>query len=182
MAKYVIDIDTDSSFQNSFGVKVYNTNTNAFIAEDDLENLEELTPDYISEHFGFLQDEAYNKGLQDSHKCISDGDCLEHLRRSGWWDEHDKIVKESIDNAYHRGLEEGYRNGLKEGRKEANVQAQLDVCHDIENVAKGNYNKGLEDAWECARKVNSISHVPRCELFGTGSIYKIPVQDVIAKL
>lgn len=70
----------------------------------DFDSLEELNSDYINEHFGDLQDTAYQKGLE-------------------------------------------------EGKKQAKVQAHLDVCHDIERVAHGNYQKGLDDAWEAAKKI-----------------------------
>lgn len=50
-------------------------------------------------------------------------------------------------------LVDAYRDGLNDGKKQAKAQAQLDVAHDIENVAKINYQKGLEDAWDAARKI-----------------------------
>lgn len=50
-------------------------------------------------------------------------------------------------------LDDSYQKGLEEGKKQAKVQAHLDVCHDIERVAHGNYQKGLDDAWECARRL-----------------------------
>ena len=39
-----------------------------------LEDLEELTSDYINEHFGDLQDTAYQKGFEDG-KAVNDKGC-----------------------------------------------------------------------------------------------------------
>ena len=50
-----------------------------------------------------------------------------------------------------KALNEHYQRGLEEGKKQAKVQAHLDVCHDIDRVAHGNYQKGLDDAWEMAK-------------------------------
>jgi hypothetical protein len=41
------------------------------------EDLEELNSDYINEHFGELQDEAYRKGYEDGKKSVSDPDRIE---------------------------------------------------------------------------------------------------------
>ena len=46
-----------------------------------LEDLEELTADYINEHYGSLQDDAYKRGLEDG-KAQSDRGC-EGCRYSG---------------------------------------------------------------------------------------------------
>ena len=54
-------------------------------------------------------------------------------------------------------LEQVRKEAYEEGKKQAKVQAELDVCHDIEKVAKGNYTVGLADAWEAARKLSLMS-------------------------
>lgn len=58
-----------------------------------------------------------------------------------------------LDKALSSELGEAYHKGLEEGKKQTKVQAHLDVCHDIERVARCNYQKGLDDAWECARRL-----------------------------
>ena len=40
----------------------------------DIENLEELNSDYINEHYGQLQDEAYKRGFEDG-KAVHDKGC-----------------------------------------------------------------------------------------------------------
>ena len=39
--------------------------------------LEELNSDYINEHYGELQDEAYQRGFEDGKKSVSDHDRIE---------------------------------------------------------------------------------------------------------
>lgn len=39
---------------------------------DSIENVEELNSDYINEHFGGLQDEAYKRGYEDGKKSVED--------------------------------------------------------------------------------------------------------------
>lgn len=69
-------------------------------------------------------------------------------------------VKESIRNAYDKG----YKQGVNDG--------SLDVKMRVEGV----YEKGLNDAWECAKKIacdksqNGYSLYTLREIFGTASL------------
>lgn len=69
----------------------------------------------------------------------------------------DYIAEEAYQKGYDAGQHEAttleYQQGLEEGKKQARAQAHLDVCHDIERVAHGNYQQGLDDAWECAKRI-----------------------------
>lgn len=71
MSKYVIDLGKDVRIVQSISVTPYG---NAYTHTEGIANLEELNSDYINEHYGSLQDEAYQRGLedgraQDSHGC-----------------------------------------------------------------------------------------------------------------
>ena len=65
----------------------------------------------------------------------------------------DKALSSELGEAYQKGFEAGqheattleYQQGLEEGKKQAKAQAHLDVCHDIERVARANYQKGVEE-------------------------------------
>jgi hypothetical protein len=59
MSKYIIDIP--DGFE--WGVVTCRTEDGFYTRDFDF--LEELNSDYINEHFGELQDEAYRKGLED---------------------------------------------------------------------------------------------------------------------
>lgn len=112
MSKYVIEIeekplcvfdkDTQTFFPRLWRVKGFNS---LVIDEEGLSRLEELTSDYINEHFGDLQDTAYQKGYADGKKF-------------------------SVGEA----------------------------------VKRAEYDKGLEDAWECVKKLY-LSGMSK-ELFG----------------
>lgn len=84
--KYVIEIkpEYEDSFQGVMllGVKDSTLYVDTVLIED----LEELNSDYINEHFGELQDEAYQRGFEEGRKVgIKDGMCEA-------WDAARKIV------------------------------------------------------------------------------------------
>ena len=84
-------------------------------------------------------------------------------------------VKESIRNAYDKG----YKQGVNDG--------SLDVKMRVDGV----YEKGLNDAWECARKImlsdedGGIAHIDIQKIFG-GSYYtalmNYSASEAIAKI
>lgn len=79
MSKYIIEIDDDLSFDVQF-LQAIGAEPNGVvrIRHIEFEKLEELNSDYINEHYGQLQDEAYKKGLHDGEsKC---GYCNEYQR------------------------------------------------------------------------------------------------------
>lgn len=86
MSKYIIEIAKE--YEEYFkGVLLCGIADEKFavdiIAREDLE---ELNSDYINEHFGELQDEAYQRGIND-----------------GSLD-----VKQRVERAYRRGLEDAW--------------------------------------------------------------------------
>lgn len=71
MSKYIIDLDDRIKFVIQVGVT---ESGNAFsLTPDYVHNLEELNSDYINEHFGELQDEAYQRGFEDGRWKAEDG-------------------------------------------------------------------------------------------------------------
>ena len=63
MSKYIIELDDRIKLVTSVGVT---ENGVVYTTSDYVHNLEELNSDYINEHFGELQDEAYQAGLNDA--------------------------------------------------------------------------------------------------------------------
>ena len=73
MSKYIIEIeekplcvfdkDTQTYFPRLWRVKGFNS---LVFDEEGLSRLEELNSDYINEHYGQLQDDAYQRGLNDA--------------------------------------------------------------------------------------------------------------------
>lgn len=66
MSKYIIEIKPE--YEDSFkGLMILGAkDSNLFVDTLAVENLEELNSDYINEHFGELQDTAYQRGLNDA--------------------------------------------------------------------------------------------------------------------
>lgn len=69
MSKYILEIKPE--YEDSFkGVMILGAkDSNLFVDTLAVENLEELNSDYINEHFGDLQDDAYQRGLDDAWKA-----------------------------------------------------------------------------------------------------------------
>ena len=73
MSKYIID--TGDYLFTTDGVLVvgFDCDNKPATFYNSLDNLEELNSDYINEHFGELQDEAYQQGLEDGKWKAEDG-------------------------------------------------------------------------------------------------------------
>ena len=72
--KYILEIKPE--YEDSFkGVMILGAkDSNLFVDTLAVENLEELNSDYINEHFGDLQETAYQKGFEDG-KAQSERGC-----------------------------------------------------------------------------------------------------------
>ena len=70
MSKYIIDIP--ESVKKIVYFHVGNANA-IWTTSNILDDLEELNSDYINEHFGDLQDEAYKRGFEDGKWKSEDG-------------------------------------------------------------------------------------------------------------
>ena len=73
MSKYIID--TGDYLFTTDGVLVagFDCDNKPATFYNSLDNLEELNIDYINEHFSSLQDEAYQRGLEDGKKHLANG-------------------------------------------------------------------------------------------------------------
>ena len=70
MSKYIIDLRPDCKVVQ----QICESNGQVCIGARSIQYLEELTADYINEHFGSLQDDAYKRGLEDG-KAVNDKGC-----------------------------------------------------------------------------------------------------------
>ena len=68
--KYVIEIKPE--YEDNFkGLMILGAkDSNLFVDTIAVENLEELNSDYINEHYGDLQDTAYQRGLEDAWNTV----------------------------------------------------------------------------------------------------------------
>lgn len=92
-------------------------------------------------------------------------------------------MKESIEKQVHDFAEMCYTEGYNDGR--------VDGCHDAIYSTTDSYGRGINDAWECAKKIISSKEeggIPTDilqRLFGLGwydTIKNIPAIDAIAKI
>ena len=83
-------------------------------------------------------------------------------------------------------IEQVRKWAYEEGKKQAKVQAELDVCHDIEKVAKENYKAGLADAWEAAKKIALMDTETSENVTGYFGLFRImdnlTASEAIAKI
>ena len=73
MSKYIVEIKPE--YEDSFkGLMILGAkDSNLFVDTLAVDDLEELNSDYINEHFGDLQDEAYKRGYEDGKWKAEDG-------------------------------------------------------------------------------------------------------------
>ena len=73
--KYIIEIKPE--YEDKFrGVMILAAeNSNLYVDSNSVDELEELNSDYINEHFGELQDEAYQKGLAEGREQMPCDTC-----------------------------------------------------------------------------------------------------------
>ena len=69
MSKYIIEIPDDVQYVLLNG----KADNKYYTAVHPIAELEELNSDYINEHYGSLQDEAYQRGLEDGKWKAEDG-------------------------------------------------------------------------------------------------------------
>jgi hypothetical protein len=85
----------------------------------------------------------------------------------------EKDMREELELKIHEFAEQMYRAGHVDGYNEASLCAN-------------DYQRGLNDAWECIRKLEDIPNQAVMDVFHFGSIYKIvrnyTVSEVIAKI
>ena len=72
-----------------------------------------------------------------------------------------KEVATCVRNAYDRGYKQGEKDGYRDGQ---NIE-QSNAVTTKEELAKMEYERGLNAAWECARKIWSMSAYERAEIF-----------------
>ena len=105
--KYILEIKPE--YEDSFkGIMIRGAkDSNLFVDTLAVENLEELNSDYINEHYGSLQDEAYQRGLEDAWEAAKKlswtekyggyGECLDKVfDRTDSFDFFDYLPSEAI--------------------------------------------------------------------------------------
>lgn len=92
MSKYIIELDDRIKLVTSVGVTEHGV---VYTTSDYVHNLEELNSDYINEHYGELQDAAYQKGYDAGIIASSFVDKSDEAYQRGLkdaWDAAQKIM------------------------------------------------------------------------------------------
>ena len=96
MSKFIIEVPVDAQYIMINGVRMGDCYTQITHIED----IEELNSDYINEHYGELQDEAYQKGINDGSLDVKQR--VEGAYQAGLndaWEAVKKIFGYEIDGA-----------------------------------------------------------------------------------
>ena len=93
MSKYIIELDYDLQRVVGVGVK----QGTVWVKDYDVDDLEELCADYINEHFGDLQDTAYQRGLEEGKKAT--------------WE----LVADASNAEYQKGLNDAWECAIHKG-------------------------------------------------------------------
>lgn len=94
----------------------------------------------------------------------------------------DKAIHDAMDSIENR-VRDVYNQGYSDGLADGNINSGL-----FADKVREAYNNGLEDAWECARKILFDSSLPRDILTELGAdsfsgvIHKCSASEAIAKL
>ena len=90
-----------------------------------------------------------------------------------------KEITTCVRNAYDRGDKQGEKDGYEYGYRDGQNIEQSNAVTTKEEVAKMEYERGLNAAWECARKLilsESYGGLELCEIekiFGDGNYPRI---------
>ena len=91
MNKYVIELRPDCKVVQ----EICESDGQVRIGAKSMEYLEELNADYVNEHYGDLQDEAYQRGLEEGKKATF------------------ALIADASDAEYQRGLDDAWEVAKK---------------------------------------------------------------------
>ena len=149
--KYVIELDDRIKLVTSVGVT---ENGVVYTTSDYVHNLEELNSDYINEHYGELQDEAYRRGYEDGKNIIDNGceGCKYTVRFED--DEPCKSCSNCYKNKYEPTPQEDDRIEVGDEVEAAFGTAVVVCCDYDENKASYIYSSGkhgFDNTWNLTK-------------------------------
>lgn len=112
MSKYIIELNDDVQIVHKVRVT---SNGNAFSIGIYKDDLEELTADYINEHYGDLQDTAYQKGYDAGIIASSFVDKSDEAYQRGFEDGKKSTLADVSNAEYKHGLEDAWEAARKVG-------------------------------------------------------------------
>ena len=142
MNKYIIELDKNAKEVVVISLEDGDMRTETMEVED----LEQLNSDYINEHFGDLQDTAYQRGLEDGKEYGLD----------------ESDMREAV--SYQRGLEDGKAVNDKgcEGCKYSGTPQGDSPCFNCSNYYQNNWT-AKDDKIEVGDEVTAYNELIRKE-------------------
>lgn len=154
MSKYIIDIPDNVKKIVCFHVGNANT---VWTTSNDLDDLELLTADHINEHYGQLQDDAYQKGFEDGKKEAESNEAIEQAKADAF-NKGMLFKNEKIHDAYQRGLDDAWKCAKKIVSDEENGgMGGVELMHVFNRIC---IDKILKDftAEEAIDKIKAYEH------------------------
>lgn len=142
MSKYIIELNDNCNMVLQICITEHG---NTYIESAYAENLEELNSDYINEHFGDLQDTAYQRGLEEGKKAF---DLLDAERNS----------------EYQRGFEDGKAVNDKgcEGCKYQSNKELTCPCSECANNFKNQWTAKDDKFFEFGDEIIDLNGAKGC--------------------
>ena len=132
MSKYIIEADERSELIQVISVM---PNGTVYTNEKSIDELEELTADYVNEHFGILQDDAYNAGFENGKKEAESSEAIEQAKADAF-NKGMLFKEEKVHDAFLRGVEKGkvvHEKGC-DGCKYAEMGPDTTICAECCNA------------------------------------------------
>ena len=176
MSKYIIDIPKTVGMLGTAGSVHYTyfdgIQVQTIVLKGD--EIEELNADYVNEHFGILQDDAYNAGFEEGKKEAESSEAIEQAKADAF-NKGMLFKEEKIHDAYQRGLEDGKaqsERGCEGCKYDANKELTY-PCSECSNNYK-NYWTAKDDKIEVGDGVNGIHSKEKgvvTQLIGDTQVY-----------
>jgi RNAse (barnase) inhibitor barstar len=168
--KYVIDLPDDAQYILINGA----SENHCYTRVEQVDDLEELNSDYINEHFGELQDEAYRRGLNDMWDVVrkislmTSAEAEEVFAGAGSYNRY---------NLGYSGVEamDAYKAYL-EKKDRIEVGDIVDRYIDGKFDSRGIYLGGNGEIWDCLFWANTLPITlayPKEQFKKTGKHYDI---------
>ena len=180
--KYVIEIKPEYKDTTKGIIVLGARDSNLYVYALDIENLEELNSDYINEHYGSLQDEAYQRGLDDAWDAAKKLSWVE--KYGGYGDRLDKVfdrtdIFDFLDYSPNEAIDK-----LKAYEEKQKADDEIKVGDELEHTVSGYTSKAIflekivddEDWYKCLFWTGcgvAILSYPKSQFKRTGKHYYI---------
>lgn len=151
MSKYIIEVPVDAQYIMINGVRMGDCYTQTTYIAD----IEELTADYINEHYGSLQDDAYQRGLDEAWEAARRISILESDGGYSWKEMKSIFGTDSASEIYMRHTATEAINKIKAYEEKQKADDEIKVGDEVEVLNSG--SKYLI-AWIAGTSICGFAH------------------------